>query len=228
LRFLTSYLKTYLELESIDHLSSSLKRTGNSDLRNFFPANRQSYQLMDEHFKNEGLGAVIEFNKYVRAARAKEDLNSKLQELVNDEEGPEEMLFTIKEQGSVLEEKELVSIIFLALVANLDLLSGQAEATGASLLKQIDHYAAVLEAHANTGVSQLELIKTIQSYFTENAQLSTTFPKLIRLLYSKDVLAKSAILYWYDKGKPNPSLASTVTPLINFLREHEEEEEEEE
>jgi hypothetical protein len=184
LRFLTSYLKTYLELESIDHLSSSLKRTGNSDLRNFFPANRQSYQLMDEHFKTEGLAPIVEFNKHIRVARVKEDLNSKLQELVNDEEAPEELIFTIKEQGSVLEEKELISIVFLALVANLDLLSGQVDTTGATLLKQIDHYAAVLETLSNTGVSQLELIKTIQSYFTENAQLSSTFPKLIRVSVS--------------------------------------------
>lgn len=91
LNFLTRFLKAYLQTESIDHLSSSLRKGGVADLMQFFPPARQSMAELSAHFKAEGLQNVLDFYTKQKSGQAKEETLFKLKEMVVDETDNDEV-----------------------------------------------------------------------------------------------------------------------------------------
>jgi hypothetical protein len=74
-----------LQTESIDHLSTSLRKGGVTDLEAFFPASQRDAASLSTYFKQAGLQGVIDFHLKQKSAHAKEDLLHRLKEYVADE-----------------------------------------------------------------------------------------------------------------------------------------------
>lgn len=85
INFFTLFCKAYLQTESIDHLSTSLRKGGVTDLEAFFPASRRDTASLSAYFKQAGLQGVIDFHLKQKSAHAKEDLLNRLKEYVADE-----------------------------------------------------------------------------------------------------------------------------------------------
>lgn len=88
---ITIIFRTYLLDQSIDHLSSTLKRGGIKDLLAFFPPNRRSGSVLEEHFKKVGLPQVAEWWAKKQYAVVKESIVKDLQELSEREETAEQV-----------------------------------------------------------------------------------------------------------------------------------------
>ncbi|KAJ7287529.1 eIF4-gamma/eIF5/eIF2-epsilon-domain-containing protein [Mycena rebaudengoi] len=73
----TLVFRAYLLDQSMDHLSSTLKRGGIKDLLAFFPPNKRSSPALEEHFKKEGLPqkqyAVVKESIIVVAIKARQE-----------------------------------------------------------------------------------------------------------------------------------------------------------
>lgn len=96
LEFLTKFLKAYLATESLEHLSSSLKKGSTTDLAEFFPREKQNSAELSAHFKKEGLSGVMDFYTKQKNGAAKEETLYRLRELVADESDNEEVRFPSK------------------------------------------------------------------------------------------------------------------------------------
>jgi hypothetical protein len=91
LTFLTTFLKSYLATESVEHLSSSLRKGGVTDLEAYFPPARQTAAELTAHFKANGLAGVVEFYTKQKSGKAKEELVAVLSALVADDADEEEV-----------------------------------------------------------------------------------------------------------------------------------------
>lgn len=61
--------------------------------------------------------------------------------------------------------------------------------------------------------------------------MMSSFPRIIKTLYSKDVVSDSAIIFWHAKGsKPQgrQHFLKATDPLVKFLKEQEDEEDDDE
>lgn len=94
LNFLTKFLKAYLLTETIDHLSTSLRKGNVADLKLFFPPSRQSLAELQSYFRAEGLGPVLDFYTKQKSGQAKEETLFRLKELVAEESDNDEVYFS--------------------------------------------------------------------------------------------------------------------------------------
>lgn len=59
----------------------------------------------------------------------------------------------------------------------------------------------------------------------------SAFPRIIKTLYSKDVVSDSAIIFWHAKGaKPQGKqhFLKSTEPLVKFLKEQDDDDDDEE
>jgi hypothetical protein len=129
LNFITLYLRTYLTQESPEHLASSLRRAGVSELLGFFPAGqkRTSTELAN-HFNANGLSSVVEFYQRQRSGQLKEETLARLKELVSGDDGEggasnEEILEYLKtqEKEGGISEADFVALVWEGLVSVIDM-----------------------------------------------------------------------------------------------------------
>ena len=105
LSILTFIFRAHLGDQSMDHLSSSLKRGGVKDLIDFFPPNKRNITTLDAHFKEKGLPVVAEWYAKKRFAAVKEVVVSGLKDLSEKEEGVEAVRVLESENGSNAEPR---------------------------------------------------------------------------------------------------------------------------
>ena len=83
--FLTTFFKTYLLSESLDHLSLSLRKGGVTDLEGFFPPSKQNATELSTHFKSAGLSGVVDFYVKQKSGQATQDMLKRLKEFIAEE-----------------------------------------------------------------------------------------------------------------------------------------------
>jgi hypothetical protein len=91
--FLTLFCKTYIASESVEHLCSSLRKGGVTDLEGFFPPSKQNATELSAHFKAQGLEGVVAFYLKQKSGQAKEDTLARLKEFVAEEADYDEVRF---------------------------------------------------------------------------------------------------------------------------------------
>lgn len=91
LTFLTTFFKSYLSTESLDHLATSLRKGGLSDLEAYFPPPRNTAIELSNHFKSIGLGGVVEFYTKQKSGQAKEDMAYRMKEFMADDADMDEV-----------------------------------------------------------------------------------------------------------------------------------------
>lgn len=83
---ITLTFRAFLKEQSIDHLATALRKGGVRDLLAFFPPNRRSDKVLDEHFRNAGLPQVAEWWTKRQYAALKEGIISTLKEMLGNED----------------------------------------------------------------------------------------------------------------------------------------------
>lgn len=91
LSFITSFFKAYLARQNIDHLSSTLKRSGLRDLLLLFPIQTRDRKHLEEHFKKENLNSVLEWYNKLALLEVKDETILNVTRMVNDEESNEQV-----------------------------------------------------------------------------------------------------------------------------------------
>ncbi|KEI39317.1 uncharacterized protein L969DRAFT_438828 [Mixia osmundae IAM 14324] len=231
LAFITTYIRTYLTAETIDHLGSSLRRGGVADLILFFPPNKRTMAFAAEHFKKENLDKVWEFYQKQRSAGIREEMAEHLRTMVANEESHEEIATYLKEQfkSEAVSDVDFLATIWTNLLSDVDA-AASAQQACETALKEIKDIVPLLEPYASSARAQVGLINTIQGWCYEQTKAMAVFPRALKMLYAADVLSDNAILYWHSKGSKPAGRQHFLTasePLIKFLQEQEESEEEE-
>jgi hypothetical protein len=99
LTILTHIFRAYLGDQSMDHLSSALKRGGVKDLIDFFPPNRRNITNLDAYFKEKGLPVVAEWYARRLFAAVKEVVVNGLRDLSEKEEGVDAVCVLVSGRG---------------------------------------------------------------------------------------------------------------------------------
>ncbi|SGY14332.1 BQ5605_C010g06144 [Microbotryum silenes-dioicae] len=229
-RMLTSFLKAFLATESIEQLSLALRKGGVTDLEAFFPPSKQNATELSAHFKGAGLSGVVDFYIKQKAGKAKEDTLARLREYVSDEADYDEIMGYLEavHKRGILSEPEFISIAWAGLTSGIDM-GAKPELLPDLAVKEIKSFTPLLEPFTNKPATEVALINTIQIWCYENTKLMPAFAKILKVLYSLDVLSDQAIIYWHSKGSKTQArqhFLDAAGPLVNFLKEQEEEEDE--
>ncbi|KAJ6475368.1 hypothetical protein C8R47DRAFT_1220829 [Mycena vitilis] len=228
----TLVFRAYLVDQSMDHLSSTLKRGGIKDLLAFFPPNKRTSKELEDHFKKENLPAVAEWWAKKQYAVVKESIVRDLQELCEREEPPEQIVVAIKarQEETPIPESELVQCIWQGLMASVDWSARPDQIEGLAL-REVGKYTPILQPFCNGAKTEVALINVVQVYCYEDTRIIKAFPQILKVLYNKDCISDQAIIYWHQKGaKPQGKqhfLKSTET-LVKYLQDQDEESDEEE
>lgn len=244
LAFLLTYLKTYLTSsgETLDHLTTSLRRNGNSDLLDFFPLQRRSVVELQKEFKTNGLEKLTDWYGKVVEGLKKEEIVARLKELTNDDDeddgraGNEEIIKYIQSASktTTLQDVDLITLIWNGLMSNLDQLtpaSSSDQQVNEAVLKWIKSVNPVLGAFTKNARTEIALINAIQVFiYSTSTRLIPVFPRIIQSLYNEDTLSSQAIFYWFEKGaKPQgkQTFLKNMEGLVKAIKQSEESDEDE-
>lgn len=78
--------RAYLQVESAEHLSGSLRRGGVTDIYGFFPPHKRERADLEAHFKVEKLDAIIAFAQKQKSGQIRDETLAHLKEMVASEE----------------------------------------------------------------------------------------------------------------------------------------------
>ncbi|KAF8629652.1 hypothetical protein AX17_005591 [Amanita inopinata Kibby_2008] len=228
---LTLILRAYLNDQSMEHLSATLKRGGIKDLLAFFPPSKRDGKILEEHFRKESLPQVAEWWAKKQYAVVKDSLIKELRELCEREESSQAITAAIKshQEESPIPETELVQCIWQGLMASVDWGARPDQIEGLAL-REVGKYAPILEPFCTGPKTEVSLINAVQVYCYEDTRIIRAFPQILKVLYNKDCVSDQAIIYWHQKGsKPQgrQHFLKSTEALVKFLQEQESEDSEE-
>ncbi|EUC64153.1 basic leucine zipper and W2 domain protein [Rhizoctonia solani AG-3 Rhs1AP] len=226
----TSIFRIILAEQTMEHLSSLLKKGGIKDLLLFFPPTKRTADALLTHFRDAGLPQIAEWYTKKQSSALKTQLIAQLKEMCENEETPETIIASIRGHQTALPEVELVQVIWQGLMASVDW-SARADQIEGLALREVTKYAPIIEPFCNTGKSQVALINVVQVYCYDDTRVIKAFPQILKVLYNKDCVSSQAIIYWFQKGaKPQGKqhFLKASEPLVKFLQAQEDEESEEE
>ncbi|KAJ4483426.1 hypothetical protein J3R30DRAFT_3655749 [Lentinula aciculospora] len=228
---LTLIFRAYLVDQSMDHLSGSLKKGGIRDLLAFFPGNKQEPKQLEEHFRKANLPQIAEWYAKKQYALVKETIVREVQNLVEHEEPPEQIVSAVKAQqeNSPIPDPELIACLWQGLISSVDWSARPDQIEGLAL-REVGKFAPILEPFCTGPKTEVALINVVQVYCYEDTRIIKAFPQILKVLYNKDCISDQAIIYWYQKGsKPQgrQHFLKSTEVLVKFLQEQESESEEE-
>jgi hypothetical protein len=119
LGFLTSFIKTYLSRQNIDHLGLTLRRSGLKDISLTIPLQTRNKQFLEQHFKAEGLPQVIDwYNRMALTASRGAIVESAKRMLDEDEKDVEQLKQAQQEAG--VSDAEMAEWIWQAILDTFD------------------------------------------------------------------------------------------------------------
>lgn len=230
LRFVTSVFKVYLEHQSIEQLSSALRKGSITDLLKFFPAKQQNFQALYDHFNNSGLKQVADYYSLKLRNSIREETIAGVSEMVKEEKPVKEILEFLLEKSSEtkISGEDFIGLIWNGLTRSIDMTQRQ-EQTEQSLVRTLNKYAPILQTYSETPKIELALLLNAQRSCYEDAILMKAFSPIVQLLYKNDVVSDGAILYWYTKGagfQGKSHFIKSLEPFVKWLQEQSDDEEE--
>ncbi|EPQ57028.1 ARM repeat-containing protein [Gloeophyllum trabeum ATCC 11539] len=229
---ITNIFRAYLTEQSMDHLSSSLKKGGVRDLLAFFPPQKRDDKTLDEHFRKEGLPQIADWWTKKQYAVLKDEIMKGIKDMLDREEPNEEVIGFIKSKQAkrALPETELISCIWQGITSSIDWAARPDQIEGLAV-REIGRYAPILEPFCNGPKVEVALINTVQVHSYEDTRIIKAFPQILKVLYNKDCISDQAIIYWHQKGsKPQgrQHFLTATEALVKYLQEQESEEEDDE
>ncbi|EKM54281.1 uncharacterized protein PHACADRAFT_258024 [Phanerochaete carnosa HHB-10118-sp] len=229
---ITLFFRAYLQEQSIDHLATALRKGGVRDLLLFFPPNRRSDKILDEHFRNAGLPQVAEWWTKRQYAALKEGVISTLKEMLGngDEYGDIVTAIKTRQEEQPLPDAELIQCLWQGLISSIEW-SARQDQNEALAIREITKFSTMLEPFCNGPKTEVALINAVQVYSYEDTRIIKAFPQILKVLYNKDCISDQAIIYWHQKGSKSQGrqhFINATAPLVKFLQEQESDEDEDE
>lgn len=114
--------RAYLAEQSMEHLSTALRKAGVRDLLAFFPPNRRSDKVLDEHFRAAGLPQVAEWWTKRQYASLKEGIMNTIREMLANDDSHADIVTAIKtkQEEQPLPDTELIQCIWNALISSVE------------------------------------------------------------------------------------------------------------
>ncbi|RKO88031.1 hypothetical protein BDK51DRAFT_24474, partial [Blyttiomyces helicus] len=138
LRFATGVFKSYLDEQSIDHLSATLKKSGiDNKLLDFFPPNKREEEYLTRHFESEGLKPLVDYFRKRQQFAVKDKTGAELKEMFGSAGVPEVIAY-IKQQvtANSWNEQDVIPLIWDAMMGAVDW-SNRPEQIESQLVRQL-------------------------------------------------------------------------------------------
>lgn len=150
----------------------------------FFPANKQSFEYIENVFTKEGLSSLLELQRASMSSLTKKRLQSEIQNLIVEKASMKEIVSLIKESMTKnnLAEHEVVVIVWNTLMAANEW-SKKEDLVGDQAIKYLRSYVTLFSVFTTTSKSSLCLMNRIQEYCYENMNFLKVFSKIILLFY---------------------------------------------
>jgi hypothetical protein len=226
LRFITQVFKVYLQEQTIEHFTHSLKKAKlDGNLLIFFPQNKRSDEYLSRHFIAEGLPQVVDIHKKKISDDAKKTTISTLQTMYEDEEKPQDIVAYLKNQmvsNKGWTESDIVNCVW----DSIDF-GNRSDQMEANIKRQLEHWSPILEVFTTSPKTEINLLCKVQKSCYEDVKLMKHFRHAIYCLYQGDVLSEAAILYWSEKAmlpSGKAVFAKQMAPFIEWLKTAEDEE----
>ncbi|GAB0497596.1 hypothetical protein MMPV_008931 [Pyropia vietnamensis] len=239
IRLITCYLDA--PMMTVDKLMGSLK-SANIDtgtMVDLMPTGDRSADALSEHFRELGLGKLVEQNeRRIKQAKVTDAVAAVCARVRAGVPGSETYAWISGHAKDVgLSEAEVVGAVWGGIVDSVDL-SRKQQQNRTSLLGAFSASAGLLNAACKNGQAELELLSRIQTFVSADMEFLklAVFRDIVTLLYRKDVLSEDAIQRWYSRGSTlnKGSAASSniirmqMQPFVKWLETAEEESSEEE
>lgn len=230
LDFLIQVLQTWIVEKDPATVWNSLRRGGvDNKIIDFLPPNKRSSDTIIQTFQNNGLQALVSFQKTKESEAKKTELQKKIAAHIKNKSSSKDIVELVKEsnQKNNLEESEVIVLIWKTLMSIVEW-NKKEELVAEQAMRHLRTYAPLMEAFTNTAKAQLALIIRIQEYCYENMNFLKAFHKIIVLLYKADVLTEDIIVEWYRRGHSNKGKSvflDQAKPFIEWLTNAEEESE---
>jgi hypothetical protein len=175
-------------------------------------------------FSTVDLQPIVEFQRKQTSAEVKKGVQSKLEEMIRNEEPVKEMVVFVKDHiaKTGMQEHEVIVLVWNTLMNAVEW-NKKEELVADQSLKYLKQYTSLIGAVSGSGRAQLTLITKIQDHCYENMNFLKVFAKIIQLLYRTDVLSEDAILKWHSEGKGKSVLLEQLKPFVEWLKQAEEE-----
>ncbi|KAG4091989.1 ARM repeat-containing protein [Neocallimastix lanati (nom. inval.)] len=229
LRFITQVFKVYLQEQTIEHFTHSLKKAKlDGNLLIFFPQNKRSDEYLSRHFIAEGLPQVVDIHKKKISDDAKKTTISTLQTMYEDEEKPQDIVAYLKNQmvsNKGWTESDIVNCVW----DSIDF-GNRSDQMEANIKRQLEHWSPILEVFTTSPKTEINLLCKVQKSCYEDVKLMKHFRHAIYCLYQGDVLSEAAILYWSEKAmlpSGKAVFAKQMAPFIEWLKTAEDEDDSE-
>ncbi|KAJ8427028.1 hypothetical protein Cgig2_032856 [Carnegiea gigantea] len=229
LPFITDFFKEYLVENSLDDLIAILKRGKVEDnLLDFFPSSKRTAEAFSEHFTQEGLLQLVQYNEKKMFESKLSEMKSALTTQISEQADVAEVIETVKHhvKEAKLPDVEVVRLLWDVLMDAVQWSGKNQQQNANTALRQVKAWASLLNTFCTSGKLQLELMYKVQIQCYEDAKLMKLFPEIVRSLYDQDVLAEDTILHWFRKGS-NPKgrqiFVKSLEPFVKWLEEAEEE-----
>ncbi|KAJ3312990.1 hypothetical protein HDV04_002472 [Boothiomyces sp. JEL0838] len=228
LSFLTVYLQAFLKDQSINQLTSSLRKAQfYGRLIEFFPQSKRSDDALYKHLDECGLKEVSDYCKKQQRQEVKTQLALELNEMTLQGNISKVTSF-LKEKMKVYKwsENEVPPLLWDNLVNQLDY--SRLDQVENGIIKLINLWSPVLKSFCSMSKSELALLLKIQACVYENAKILKHFKAIVEQLHKNGVLSDSCILYWYEKGaapQGKTVLLKQMEPFATWLEEQESDDE---
>lgn len=232
LAFVTDFFVDFLATESIDELVSLLKKAKMDDrLPEFFPPSQRTPEMLNTHFKEHKLDALVEYNSLKVAEKHLSELAGQLTEMVAAD-APLPVADCIafckaRRDEWALPDAEVVKVLWSTLIGVVPLGGKNAQQITAAIQKQMRTYQKLLATFTTTARAEAALLNHVQVYCYEDSKLLKLFSHVVRILYDNDIVGEDTIKFWYKKGshpKGRNVFQRDMEPFIKWLDEAEEEE----
>ncbi|GJP77349.1 hypothetical protein CLOP_g7758, partial [Closterium sp. NIES-67] len=231
LGFITDFFRVYMAETNMDDLVGLLKK-GKVDQRliEFLPSQKRTPEAFAQHFSNEGLKALADYQKKVVFDVKLKELHTALADMIEEEHTDVgdviDMVKQRKKEGG-LADGDVVRTVWDAVMGAVQWSGKNVQQNSNTALRQLKSWAKLLEAVCSSAKMELELLYHIQMQCYEDAKIQRLFPEFVRTLYDCDVLAEDTIMLWFRKGS-NPKgrqlFVKALEPFIKWLEEADEEE----
>lgn len=234
LEVLTLFLQEYLVKESMDELVAILfKARVANRLLDFMPPTKRTVADFNEHFKNAGLEALVEWNLKRDAEIKICELQEALTEMITaDPPHPASEVLAMMKQRKTdynLPESEVLRVTWIALMKSVNMTGKNQQQIMQGVLGQIKKYHKLMSAFATSAKLELALLVTVQVQCYEDNRLLKLFSDIVRVLYDADIIGEDTVQHWYKKGshtKGRNVFLKDIEPFMKWLEEAEEDEEE--
>jgi len=234
--FIVEFFCSWLKAKDMSSLKGSLKKGQlESRLMEFLPANRQTEAYFTEFFKEKGLSDIITFWKQQAGKEARKDLQTKLADMLHNDEPRDSVITNVKELTSKLQlaDAEVIAIVWPTVMSVVEW-NKKEELIVDQAIRHLREYIPLFKQYTETSSrAQMTLILKAQEYCYENMNLMKCFSKIIILFYKADVLHEEVILRWYKDTQEGKAKGKTVfleqmKAFIDWLKSAEEEDSDEE